>query len=405
MIATSMRLPPQNLDAERCLLGAILLDITRLDEIGTTPDQFYNSGHGVILSSIQAMASTGQPVDAVTLATELIRAGHLENIGGPSYIGEILEAVPHSAHARHYAGIVREAFERREAITACAEAIESLYSDTANFSESLSHLEGRLNRIRETSSGSDIVSMADALQAHYEQKNNPGAIHPTGFLDLDAILKGGGLRDGQFAIVGGRPSSGKSIFTGQIALSSAQRGESALVISLEMPRSEIAERFTASVDPAELRQLPILMTDSAFEANQIASIIRLAKRRHGIKLVVLDYLQLCHSTDSKENRERQIAGISRLCKRLAMELSLVIVAGCQLNRESTKNDRPPRMSDLRESGSIEQDADVVILLHHNETSSRAIVAKQRNGPGGVVYLTFRGDLYRFENHTPYCGNL
>lgn len=205
------------------------------------------------------------------------------------------------------------------------------------------------------------------------------------------------MRDGQLTIVGGRPGSGKSVLTGQIAKSFADRGEPALIVSLEMDRAEMAERYDKSIDRRTLRGLPIYLVDSAYEAGRIASLIRLAKRKYNIQIAVLDYLQLTESDDRKASRERQVAEVSRMMKRLAGELKIPVVAACQLNRNNDKEQRLPRLSDLRESGSIEQDADIVVLLHRDELEAKAIVAKHRNGCTGVVPLTFNGDVFRFEN--------
>ncbi len=242
------------------------------------------------------------------------------------------------------------------------------------------------------------VRLTDAVDALERLERNPAAVHSTGLTDVDRQIRGG-VRGNQFVIIGGRPGSGKSILGGQIAKTFAERGEPSLIISLEMDRAELAERFDKSIDRHTLRGLPLYLVDSVCEADRIAGLIRLAKRKHGIQLVFLDYLQLAESSDRLASRERQVAEVSRMCKRLAMELRIPVIAACQLNRASDKENRPPRLSDLRESGSIEQDADIVLLLHRDEhDNAKVIIGKQRNGSTGIVPLAFRPEIYRFDNH-------
>lgn len=396
MIET-IRIPPQNLAAERSVLGAVLLFNDAIDAIDLRPEEFYSVENQVIFATVREMWSTGcRAIDGVTLVEALRKRGKLEVSGGSGHIADLLDAVPHASHARYYANIVRQKSLQRNVINVCSDAIEKAYS--GEFDEMIADLDSKLLGIREASTSGDIVTMADAVDALEERERNPAAIHSTGLVDLDRQIRGG-LRDGQFMIVGGRPGSGKSVLAGQIANAFADRGEPALIVSLEMDRAEMAERYDKSIDRRTLRGLPIYMVDSAYEAGRIASLIRLAKRKHNIQIAVLDYLQLTESEDRKASRERQVAEVSRMMKRLAGELKIPVVAACQLNRNNDREQRMPRLSDLRESGSIEQDADIVLLLHQGDNGANAIVAKQRNGCTGVVPLTFRGDLFRFENHS------
>lgn len=390
-----IRIPPQNLDAERSVLGSLLLFNDAIDAIDLRPDEFYRVEHQTIFTAVRDMWSTGcRAIDGVTLVEALTNRGELEAAGGAECIAELLDTVPHASHARYYASIVRQKSQQRRVIYACTDAIEKAYSGESD--EVIAELDSDLLSIREASTSGDIVSIADAVNALEERERNPAAIHSTGLVDLDQQIRGG-LRDGQLTIVGGRPGSGKSVLTGQIAKSFADRGEPALIVSLEMDRAEMAERYDKSIDRRTLRGLPIYLVDSAYEAGRIASLIRLAKRKYNIQIAVLDYLQLTESDDRKASRERQVAEVSRMMKRLAGELKIPVVAACQLNRNNDKEQRLPRLSDLRESGSIEQDADIVVLLHRDELEAKAIVAKHRNGCTGVVPLTFNGDVFRFEN--------
>jgi replicative DNA helicase len=396
-----IRLPPQDLDAERCVLGSLLFLNAAIDQIDLKADEFYSGHHSTAYEAVRGLWSNGcRGIDVVTLANELSKRGELDQVGGMTFLAELLEAVPHAAHAAYYADIVRTKARQRQLITACTETITRAYDDDS--ADLLAAHETKLLNIRDTASGGELVTMNEAVDALEALERNPAAVHSTGLADLDRQIRGG-LRDSQFVIVGGRPGSGKSVLAAQIATAFAQRGEPSLIVSLEMDRGELAERCVKSIDRQKLRSLPIFIEDTASQADAIAATIRLAARKHGIRLAVLDYLQLAESSDRKANRERQVAAVSRMCKRLAMELKIPILAACQLNRESTKEQRPPRLSDLRESGSIEQDADIVILLHLDEFNAKAIVAKHRNGSTGIVPLTFRPERFRFENHAHYEG--
>ncbi len=400
----SLRVPPQNLDAERCVIGSLLFRNDTIDEIDLKPAEHYAPAHQTMHAAIREMWHSGcRAIDAVTLAEELSRRDKLEDVGGVAYIGEVCDAVPHAAHVRYYSNIVRKKAEQRSLIYACTEAMKDAYDDASD--DVLAELEAKLLNIRESTSSGEIVTMADAVDALEELERNPAAVRSTGLADVDRYIRGG-LRGNQFIIIGGRPGSGKSILQGQIAKSFAERGEPSLIISLEMDRAEIAERYDKSVDRRTLRGLPIYLVDSVCEVDRIAGLIRLAKRKHGIQLAALDYLQLAESSDTKASRERQVAEVSRMCKRLAMELKIPVIAACQLNRASDKENRPPRLSDLRESGSIEQDADIVLLLHRDEDdNAKLIIGKQRNGSTGIVPLAFRPAVFRFENHSPDVGRL
>ena len=401
----NLKLPPQNLDAERSVLGSLILRNDTIDEIHLRPEEFYSDQNLKLFRAVQDMWRSGsRAIDAVTLTEELNKRNELEEIGGEAYLAEILDAVPYATHVRYYAKIVREKAQLRRFIYACTESIEMAYN--GGDEDIIAVHDSKLLSIRETSSGGDIVTMSEAVDALEARERNPAAIHQTGLVDLDSRIRGG-LRDGQLIIVGGRPGSGKSVLTGQIAKAFAERGEPALIVSLEMDRAEMAERYIESVDRQILRGLPIHLVDSAYEAGRIAGLIRLAKRKHNIQLAVLDYLQLTESEDRKASRERQVADVSRTMKHLASELRIPVVAACQLNRNNDREQRPPRLSDLRESGSIEQDADIVLLLHQNDdqTEAQATIAKHRNGSTGSLKLTFRGDMFRFEDHCPDTGGL
>jgi len=405
MSATN-NVPPNDVDAERGVLGSMLLANEAIDLVDLKPSDFYAVGHEVIYAAIKDSWNSGhRAIDPVTLASELEQRGKLAEAGGPAQLVEILESVPHSSHIRYYANIVRHKSKLRQIINIGRALTAAGFKPDADPDELLTTIDRQCLAICETSSGSDIATMNDAVDALEERENNPLAVHATGLADLDRLLSGGGIPDGGLVIFGGRPGTGKSVLQTQVAATFAKRSESAIVISLEMHRAEIAERLAKVIQRDALRRLPIQIVDNASSLSRITSMIRLAHRRDGIQLACIDYLQLVETGDRSSNRERQVAEISRTLKRLAMELDIPVIAASQLNRGAEHDKRKPRLSDLRESGAIEQDADIVVLLHRGDDESQLIVAKQRNGATGIVPVTFRPEQFQFENAAIYQGNL
>lgn len=390
------RLPPYDETAELALLGAIVLDPSKLDELHIRADDFYQIALGTIFATVAAMAAEATTaIDAVTICERLAADGKLSDVGGPEKIVQVMEVVPHSAHATHYAAIVQKKAKQRAIIRACSESIEAAYSEEPD--KVVAQIENAVLGIREAGTATGIRHVWDCVAEFDERASNPASVYKTGLIDLDNMLQGG-FRGSNFVIIAGRPGSGKSILSGQIAETFARRQEPALVVSLEMDGGEMAGRFVASVDRNRLRTEPLYLVDSAFDVGRICSVIRLARRKHGIQLAVVDYLQLAKSSNMKLPREQQVAEVSRALKVLALDLKIPIVAACQLNRLGDKEHRMPKISDLRESGSLEQDADIVLMLHHEEATTKCVIGKQRNGPTGMIDLAFRGEAYRFENH-------
>ncbi len=396
--AAELNLPPCDIDAERGVLGAMLLRNDAIDLVDLQPSDFYVLSNEIVYKAIKDMWTGGhRAIDARTLASELERCGQLADAGGPSQLVEILESVPHAEHVRYYAGIVRHKSQLRQIIHIGRDIAAAGFKPDADTDELLATIDRRCLGICEASTNSDFATMNEAVEALELRENNPCAEHAIGLIDVDRQLNGG-LRDGQFVIIGGRPGTGKTVMVDQIAMAFAQRDEPALICSLEMRREEIAERYAQTIDRQALRQLPIQIVDTAHSLPKIASLIRLAKRRDNIQLAIVDYLQLVESGNRSSNRERQVAEVSRTLKRLAMELNIPVIAASQLNRGMEHDNRKPRLSDLRESGAIEQDADIVGLLHRLEDNgAELIVAKQRNGSCGIVHLAFRPEVFRFEN--------
>ncbi len=373
---------------------------------GLTPNHFWDPDAGAIFGLMIARRRNNEPVNCGEMIDDIVdslpRESHerlVDRMAAARF--EIRTGVSAGWAARQ----VIEHWQEREAVLAGRQMLEAI-DGGEDWQSAADQHSRRVAEIQQATGVRDIYTMESAVDALEDRETNPAAIHGTGLADIDRQINGG-LTDGQLAIVGGRPGSGKSILTAQIAATFARRQEPALIVSLEMTRSEIAGRLAKTIPRDELRRLPIHIVDTTSNIDRIAGLIRLAHRRDGIRLVVLDYLQLAESSDRKANRERQVAEVSRTLKRLAMDLQIPVIAACQLNRESTKDNRRPRLSDLRESGAIEQDADIVGLLHRpdGDSPSEVIIAKNRNGAPGIVQLDFMPAKFRFENHVAYSGNL
>lgn len=401
-----VQMPPSDSDAEKCVLGSMVLRNDAIDLVADLrPSDFHELRHEKIFRAITEMWNGGhRAIDSVTLATELERRGDLATVGGAAYLIDIAEFVPHAEFARHYAATVRKKAKLRQIIAAGRETVSEASGHDADPDDIIRRIDRSILSIQESGTSGEFATMNDAVDAFEEREHNPAATHETGLIDLDRQINGG-LGDAQLMIIGGRPGTGKSVLAAQIAAAFAMRGEPSLIVSLEMQKAEIAGRLAKTIDRQRLRRLPIQIIDAAGNLNRIASLIRLAARRDGLRLVVLDYLQLVESGDRSSNRERQVAEVSRTLKRLAMELSIPIIAACQLNRSSEHDGRKPRLSDLRESGSIEQDADIVGMLHRSGDDSELIIAKNRNGAPGIVPLAFKPAVFRFDNAALYSGRL
>ncbi len=438
MSALSDKLPPQNLEAERKVLGGVLLDNDALHEIIPIlkADDFYRDSHQTIYRAICELYDEGKAVDAVTLADELIRRGEFESVGGDETLAEILNSVPHAANSRYHAEIVREKSVSRKLIEGATEIIRDGYSNRLTSKELLEIAETKIFQIAEDQIKGDthdikaVVTQAmEQISLRAEGKHEVHGV-ATGFYDLDEML--GGFQPGQLIILAARPSMGKTAFALNICDHAAVENKtSTLFVSLEMGRVELAERLLwsrARVDGSRLRkgnnlgtreltllgkaynefsQSPIFIDDTpARDVLQITASARRLKMRNNLGMIVLDYIQLVDSEDSRDSRQEQIAKISRRLKALARSLKIPVIALSQLNRAvENREDRRPRMADLRESGAIEQDADIVLLLHRPEYYdpndqpgiAEVIVAKNRNGPTGTEKLTFLKNITKFEN--------
>lgn len=434
----SDRLPPQNLEAEQGVLGSVLLDNDVLHEVVPLlkVEDFYRDSHQLLYRAIRDLYDLGRAIDAITLADELTRRGEYERIGGDETLSQLLSMVPHPANATYYANIVRAKSIQRNLIAAANEILHEGYSNAHTADELIELAEQRVFTIAEDSTTGqthelrDVVTKAMDRIALRSEEKHPITGVGSGLLELDDLTAG--FQPTQLVILAARPSMGKTALALNVAEHVAlDQNGAVLIVSLEMGEMELAERLLCArsrVDGDKLRKgkglgtremallgkaydqlrsSPIFI-DSTPTRNmlQITANARRLKMRNDLKLILVDYIQLVDSENSSDSRQEQIAKISRRLKALARELNVPVIALSQLNRAvENREDRRPRMADLRESGAIEQDADLVLLLHRPEYYdandqpgiAELILAKNRNGPTGTVRLTFLKHFTRFEN--------
>jgi replicative DNA helicase len=434
------RLPPQSLEAEESVLGGILLDNSAVDRVleFVRPDDFYREAHRRIFRAMLALSERNEPADLVTLSETLRQRGELQDVGGAAYLAELAERVPTAANVAHYARIVREKAILRSLISTATEIATAGYQDSRDVKDLLDRAEQSIFAISEREVKPAFVRM-DALMTEtfkvveklHQQKQSVTGV-TTGYADLDRQTAG--LQPSDLIIIAARPSMGKTAFVLNIAANAALRGGTGVaVFSLEMSKEQLALRMlcaearvdlarvrTGHLAPGELGELAqaahvLISTPVYIDDTPAITVLELrAKARRlwrdpqaKLGLIVVDYLQLMRSSEGKDSREQEISEISRSLKALAKELHVPVIALSQLNRQVENRTPPvPRLSDLRESGAIEQDADVIMFIYrdeaYNEDSDRKgladiIIAKQRNGPVGKVELAFLREYTRFEN--------
>jgi len=437
-----MRSMPQDLGAEAAVLGSMIIDPRCVGEVIETLNRnaFYHSEHQILFDAIISLyeKNRGEGIDGLLVRNELERRNQLDAIGGAEYLQRVIESVPSSASVQYYADIVREKMLLRETIVAATEILTDAYDESGDAAEKLDAAERRIFAVTDKRITSSAVALKDLVTRAYEMIEKREGTHvtglPTGYYELDD--KTCGLQKGEMLIIAGRPSMGKTSFALNLAehIGIVEKIPTA-IFSLEMGRQQLAERFLCSysgVDAQLVRkgmlstehyqklveacgvisEAPIYIDDtSALTPLELRAKARRLRSAYGIRCVLVDYLQLMHIGSGKiESRQQEISTISRYLKSLARELDAPVVVLSQLNRSPEgREDHRPRMSDLRESGSIEQDADVVMLLHREDyyhrgddshepdNTAEVIIAKQRNGPTGTVKLTFREKCTRFEN--------
>lgn len=429
------KLPPQNIEAEQGVLGSMLLSNEMIDEVVEIlkPTHFYSDAHQKLFGAIMRLHDRGiRGIDAVVLGEELTSANELEDVGGLEYLLQILAAVPHAAHARYYADIVRDKATQRALTYACNEILAECYEGGRETTDVLASAEQKIFSILEDQADVEKTELHDILMDAWDrissrlEKGGEISGLTTGFVELNKILNG--FHPTEMVILAARPSMGKTAFVCNIAEASARAGAGVIVFSLEQSKLEVAERLlcirsrvnghrvrAGELDEVEqdrlmtasqeLSELPIYIDDAPGRTMaQIGAICRRLKRRKGLGLIIVDYLQLVEPEDKQAPREQQIALISRRMKFLAKELECPVIALAQLNRGvELREDKRPKLADLRESGSIEQDADVVMFLHRPAAydpedrpgECDVIVAKNRSGPTGFATLAWISESMRF----------
>jgi replicative DNA helicase len=435
------RLPPHSLEAERGVLGSMLLDPNLCDDVALIlrPEDFYAEANQKLYGHLLAMHDEGKRIDALLLVERLTQAGDLEAIGGAAYIAEVANSVPYAANATYYAQIVRDKATLRALIHTSTEILRDAYDTTVNPAEIVNQSEQKIFAIRDQRSSDKITSAHDLMieafdriDARLEHKEAVGV--PTGFQDLDNLT--GGLHESELIVLAARPSVGKTALATNIAEYVAIKANvPTLFVSLEMARLELANRMLCSqgkIDANKFRsgfiskedrsklvevsgrlsKAPMFIDDTpSRNCTEIAACARRLKRRMKLGLVVIDYMQLIQPDDPRDPRQEQVAKMARRLKGIARELEVPVICLAQLNRQADtgKEGHRPRLSQLRESGAIEQDADVVMFIWrewdtHEEAREKGIenevnlsIAKQRNGPTGDIKLLWLDKFTRFEN--------
>ena len=436
--------PPHSVEAEQAVIGGLLIDATAWDQVGDliVADDFYRPDHQSIFAALAELIASGKPADVVTAAGQLERSGRLEAAGGLSYLGTLARDTPTAANVRAYAQIIRERSLLRRLISAGRSIAAAAYANDGRAARDLvDEAEQQVFAIAEQSTGRrDGAVKVSALLPQLIDKidewhTNPNSMRglPTGFTDFDR--KTGGLRPGDLVIIAGRPSMGKTTLAMNIAEYAAVNPgtrSSVAIFSMEMPSEQLLTRMLSSIGgvplngirsgqisdedwvrvtaaTSQLSEAKIFVDESpSLTPTELRARARRVAREHGLDLIIIDYLQLMQVPGTKENRATEIAEISRGLKALAKELQVPVIALSQLNRGvEQRTEKKPVMSDLRESGAIEQDADMILLIYREEvydknTPKRGIaeidLAKHRNGEIGMFMLTFQGQYSRFANY-------
>jgi replicative DNA helicase len=432
------RVPPHSLDAEVSVLGASLLArAAASDSVELLkPEDFYRNAHRVVFEGIQGLVATGEPVDTVTLTDWLARRDRLDEVGGAAGLHDLTAAVPTAANAAYYARIVREKSLLRRLIDAGTAVTKLGYEAVEDADKVVDHAESLIYEVAQTGTAAEYARLGDLLNESFAQieklaeQNSEVTGLATGFDDLDRLTAG--LQPQNLIILAARPAMGKSsLALGMSHFVSARLGRPSILFSLEMSRLEIVNRLLSSearIDSSRLRtgrledtdwrklgdalgtlaEAPLFIDDTpSITLMEIRAKCRRLKQKHGLDLIIVDYLQLMSSTGRSDSRQQEVAEISRGLKMLAKELNVPVIALSQLSRQpESRTDKRPMLADLRESGSIEQDADIVGFIYRDEVYdedspdkgiAELIIAKHRNGATGVVKLAFLNHLTKFAN--------
>ncbi len=439
------RVPPHNLEAERAVLASLLIDPELCEDVVAIlkEEDFYADAHRVLYRHLTEMQIAGERIDVTLLRERLSRSGELEAIGGVALLAELFESDPVAAHATYYARIIREKATLRALIHAATEIQQQAFDHQRDAEELINAAEEKVFAIRDSGTTTELhtlesvmVDAMDRIAARLDHNADPTGVE-TGFIELDRLT--GGFHNSELIILAARPSMGKTALATNIAEHVAVRqGVPTLFVSLEMTRLELAERMLCSfkkinshklrngfISESERRRLvegcnemskaPLYIDDTPSRSIlEIAATARRLKRKHDLGLVIIDYLQLIEPDNEQIGREQQVARIARRLKGMARELKVPVMCLAQVNRqaEQSRDDHRPKLSQLRESGAIEQDADVVLFVHREgyyhrkgeesdrdnlDTQAEVIIAKQRNGPTGTANLIWLREYTRFEN--------
>ena len=430
------RIPPHSVESEQSILGSIILDKDAIITVAETinPSDFYKEAHKIIYESMLSLNSNNEPIDLITLIEELRKEGHLDNIGGISYLTSLSTIVPTTSNVKYYANIVKEKSVIRQLIKASNEIINLGYDASTDVQEILNKAEKSIFDISQEKSGDDIQPINAVLQDTFdmieklctEKKEVTGIT--TGFKDLNKKING--LQRTDLILLAARPAMGKTAFSLNLVQNAALKGDASVaVFSLEMSKEQLVQRMLSAQSNVELSKIKtgtlgesdwpriidgmavlseakIFIDDTpGIKISEIRSKCRRLKMEKGLDLILIDYLQLMEGEGKNENRQQEIAKISRSLKILAKELDCPVVALSQLSRSpELRKDHRPILSDLRESGSIEQDADIVMFLYRDEyyhddsekkNIGEVIVAKNRHGETGNVELVWFGQVQKF----------
>lgn len=425
------KLPPQNIEAEQSLLGALLIDKDAIVEIGESlrVDDFYKlEQHGSIYAAILELFEKREPIDLVTVTEKLRQADKLDKVGGSAYLAELVNKVPTAAHVESYAKIVKEHSVRRSLISNATRTIDMAYDEGLEVQEVLEDSEQAIFGISQQHVKRDFIQIRDALAQSFDRldelQKTSGKLRgvPTGFRDLDAKLAG--LQNSNLIIFAARPGMGKTSFALNIMQHAAVvAGLPVGIFSLEMSQEELVDRLLvaqADIDAwklktgrldekdfdrlshamGQLAEAPIFIDDTpGLSISEVRTKARRLQAEHGLKMLVVDYLQLMHGRTT-DNRVQEVSEISQSLKNLARELKIPVFALSQLSRQvESRGVKKPQLSDLRESGAIEQDADVVMFIYREDSenmeSVKLDIQKHRNGSTGEIDLIFRGDRLKF----------
>ncbi len=438
--AAMQRLPPQNVEAEQCVLGSILLQpgaLPKAAEILTAED-FYRPEHGLIFAAMVQLFEKNEPQDLVTITNALRNGNQLDQVGGPAYLASLTDIVPVAANINYYAKIVREKSVLRRLISTSTEIASRCYEEQDDIDLLLDETEQNIFEIARSKSSQSFYPISTVINATFkeveklsERKELITGV-PTGFEEFDR--KTAGLQPSDLIILAGRPSMGKTALAMNMVQNAALLYKVPVgVFSLEMSKEQLGMRLLCSVGKVDsqrvrtghlqendwpklaravgmLTEAPIYIDDTpALSALELRAKARRLKTEHQLGLVVVDYLQLMRGHSATERREQEISEISRSLKAMAKELHIPVIALSQLNRSlESRSDKRPQLSDLRESGAIEQDADVICFIYRDEVYNKSeanpkrgmaelIIGKQRNGPTGTIELAFLNEFTSFEN--------